>query len=113
MISQRYGSPRKIHTTLVRSGSQTLSTYPSAARCVVTTAVTIHIHYTFFSQVWPAYWTTSPLWPDDREIDIIKGINAMMTNQMALHTLSGCTHAPNVTETGTLDEDDCLTPSGE
>ncbi|KAF7308421.1 GH16 domain-containing protein [Mycena chlorophos] len=40
--------------------------------------------------IWPAYWTVGPNWPNDGEIDIIEGVGDSTTNQMTLHTSSGC-----------------------
>lgn len=39
---------------------------------------------------WPAFWTFGPNWPDNGEIDIIEGVNAQTTDQVTLHTRSGC-----------------------
>lgn len=39
---------------------------------------------------WPAYWMFGPNWPASGEIDIIEGVNDMATNQIHLHTSSGC-----------------------
>jgi hypothetical protein len=69
-----------------------------------------YLHYT--SQVWPAYWSVGSRWPNDGEIDIIEGINLMTANQMALHTLPGCTHSSDTNETGAMGMSDCSTPSG-
>ncbi|KAI9737273.1 MAG: hypothetical protein M1818_005806 [Claussenomyces sp. TS43310] len=40
--------------------------------------------------VWPAFWTFGPNWPASGEIDIIEGVNAGTTDQVTLHTSSGC-----------------------
>lgn len=40
--------------------------------------------------VWPAWWTVGPNWPSGGEIDIIEGVNEQTTNQMTLHTATGC-----------------------
>ena len=41
--------------------------------------------------VWPAFWTFGPNWPSSGEIDIIEGVNDQSTNEVTLHTSSGCT----------------------
>ncbi|KAF5376167.1 hypothetical protein D9757_009320 [Collybiopsis confluens] len=64
-------------------------------------------------EIFAAFWTMGPKWPDDGEIDIIEGINLMPSNQMALHTTSGCFH--NYTPPNQIGETlmtDCSSPSG-
>lgn len=43
--------------------------------------------------VWPALWSfgSDPKWPDAGEIDILEGVNSQASNQVTLHTASGCT----------------------
>lgn len=40
---------------------------------------------------WPAWWSVGPNWPAAGEMDIIEGVNGVGTNQMTLHSNSGCT----------------------
>ena len=63
-------------------------------------------------QVWPSIWTKGVNWPDDGEIDIIEGVNRMTFNQMALHTLTGCTAATGTNQTGTAGPADCAPKTG-
>ena len=67
-----------------------------------------------YPKVWPSFWSLGAgmQWPNGGEIDIIEGINLMTNNQMALHTVPGCTKAPNNTQTGTTLETDCSTDQG-
>ncbi|KAJ7782005.1 glycoside hydrolase family 16 protein [Mycena maculata] len=45
--------------------------------------------------VWPAFWAVGPNWPAGGEIDILEGVGDSTTNQMTLHTSSGCTFDTN------------------
>ncbi len=44
--------------------------------------------------------------------DIVEGINLMDHNQMAIHTLDGCTTDKSIVQTGQLGSTDCGTGSG-
>lgn len=58
--------------------------------------------------VWPAFWVHGAEWPSGGEIDIFEGVNMQPSNQVALHTVTGC-YAGNGTmmPTGQLISNNC------
>jgi len=56
---------------------------------------------------WPAVWTVGADWPDQGEIDILEGINDQGSDQISLHTGSGCTMPSSRAQTGTEILNDC------
>lgn len=57
---------------------------------------------------WPAYWMTQvENWPINGEIDVLEGVHDQPPNHSALHTVNGCTMAPNRTMTGTVVSTNC------
>lgn len=62
---------------------------------------------------WPALWSFGPNWPSNGEIDVIEGVNAGTTNQMTLHTASGCNMGNAGSDAGTtLVGGDCNAGNG-
>ncbi|KAH8817309.1 glycoside hydrolase family 16 protein [Xylogone sp. PMI_703] len=41
--------------------------------------------------IWPAWWLVGGNWPSGGEIDVVEGVNLAGTDQITLHTSSGCT----------------------
>ena len=57
---------------------------------------------------WPAFWTVGPNWPNNGEIDIIEQVNEAGTNQMTLHSSSGCSSRASSLQTGMQLSTDCF-----
>lgn len=74
------------------------------------------VHIPFGCSVWPAFWTygIETEWPGSGEIDIIEAINDMDHNQVALHTLQGCSQQVLTppAQTGNTIATDCSLPQG-
>ena len=47
-------------------------------------------------------WLLGPNWPNSGEVDIIEGVNSATTNQMTLHSTSGCTITRNGLSSGNI-----------
>ncbi|EXJ92121.1 endo-1,3(4)-beta-glucanase [Capronia epimyces CBS 606.96] len=56
---------------------------------------------------WPAFWLLGPDWPYSGEIDIIEGVNSQTTNNMAMHTDSGCSITNTGAFSGSLETANC------
>jgi hypothetical protein len=67
------------------------------------------LHTPYGCSAWGSLWTKAVgnLWPAGGEIDIFEGVNLQTANQMALHTIAGCTQATGVTQTGTTGNVNC------
>ncbi|KAI0696106.1 concanavalin A-like lectin/glucanase domain-containing protein [Cytidiella melzeri] len=65
------------------------------------------VHLPFGCSVWPGIWTSAKLWPQGGEIDIVEGINQVTANQMALHTVQGCSAATGTTAINQPSITDC------
>lgn len=58
--------------------------------------------------VWPAYWTKAPGTPIGGEIDVLEGTSLQSVNQMAMHTVAGCTPVHDSAKmTGTVGQTSC------
>jgi len=64
------------------------------------------VHMPWGCGTWPAYWLVGPDWPYNGEIDIIEGVNTLLSDSMSLHTDSGCTITGSG-QTGTFETPDC------
>ncbi|QIW95741.1 hypothetical protein AMS68_001259 [Peltaster fructicola] len=56
---------------------------------------------------WPAFWMVGSNWPNNGEIDIIEGVNDQSTNDVTLHTNSGCSISANTPMTGHVNTPNC------
>lgn len=62
----------------------------------------------FGCSVWPAFWVHGAEWPSGGEIDVFEGVNMQATNQVAMHTVTGCYASPGtVSQVGRLTSDNC------
>lgn len=48
------------------------------------------LHAPFGCSVWPAWWSQAPTSPIGGEIDTFENVNLATTNQVSLHTTTGC-----------------------
>jgi hypothetical protein len=56
---------------------------------------------------WPAFWMLGSDWPNNGEIDIIEGVSAQTSNNMAMHTDAGCTITNTGAFSGSLETANC------
>jgi len=71
------------------------------------------LHLPYGCSVWPSFWTMGANWPSGGEIDIMEGVNLVTSNQVALHTLTGCTQASSVIQSGRTLETNCSTSAND
>ncbi|EJU02507.1 hypothetical protein DACRYDRAFT_22128 [Dacryopinax primogenitus] len=67
------------------------------------------VHLPYGCSVWPAFWSQAAKWPEGAEIDTLENVNLAQANQMALHTVDGCTVTSSAAMTGSLTDQDCGT----
>ncbi|KAK4686775.1 hypothetical protein P7C73_g3342, partial [Tremellales sp. Uapishka_1] len=68
------------------------------------------VHLPYGCSVWPSFWSenVAETWPEGGEIDTFEGVNNQVSNQMALHTESGCSlTASSSAYTGIVNATDC------
>jgi hypothetical protein len=63
--------------------------------------------------VWPAWWTVGPNWPAGGEIDILEGVNTATSNQLTLHTSTGCTLTTATSVKADIGNKQCATINGD
>ncbi|KAH9171666.1 concanavalin A-like lectin/glucanase domain-containing protein [Lactarius sanguifluus] len=65
------------------------------------------LHVPFGCSVWPAFWSSAPVWPTGGEIDTFEGVNMVLNAQMALHTDPGCTLVDPAQTSSLVTSTDC------
>ena len=75
--------------------------------CLVSFTLTTHILCTRTKPNGDYSWTTSSVWPNEGELDIIEGVNQQKQNDYALHTAQGCSIPERGDFTGSVVTPNC------
>ncbi|GAA5940449.1 hypothetical protein JCM3775_005094 [Rhodotorula graminis] len=65
------------------------------------------LHLPYGCATWPVFWSHAVSWPSGGEVDFFEGVNLQETNQVAMHTVTGCYADNTSVPTGELTFNNC------